>query len=257
MSWRVFEQCFMLGFVKTLLFDMAGTVFDSPVDWERENRAGARALVARLWQAGKKVADEKALIERIFEEGRVRRARAKAEGVEYQLRELLRKVLAEVSVNLSEDELDQAVLTYIGPELAVTKPFPGALDVLRQLQTDGVQQMLLSNTPAPEFVRESLARAGMTELFQDVIISADVGFRKPHLKFLEAVRARVSFDRAKTVLVGDRLYDDIEGAQKLGVRGILFGAAEHADNLAYAGKIVPDARVDNFPELYTLVKRWL
>ncbi len=237
-----------------LLFDMAGTVFASSIDWERENRAGAVSLVDWLKDQGRVVKDEAALVEGLLAEGRKLRSRAKQERVEYKLSDLLKKVLARFGHTLDKKKFKQAELIYLGPELALTRPFSEAFRILKRFKQEGFKLVLLSNTPAEEFVLTSLKRYKMSDLFDEVIISAQVGYRKPHPNFLEYVQKKIAFDRQATVLIGDRLYDDIGSAKALGIAGVLFAADRHSDNRPYEQQIIPEATVDNFQELYKVVK---
>ena len=233
---------------------MAGTVFSSPVDWERENKTGAERLVHWLSTRGHQIAKPDELIADLLNEGRRRRALAKRERIEYRLAEVLHQALVAHTINLSEAELKQAVLVYIEPELSVTSPSVDSHRVLTRLKKEGYELLLLSNTPTPEFVTVSLGEFGFGNLFGGTIISAEVGYRKPHQKFIQAVRDLRSFNPARAVMIGDRLFDDIKTAQALGIPGVLFSFREHPDNKRYRASILPDAEVDNFTDLYTVIK---
>ncbi len=253
----------MLGFYSSstmtnnrpwLFLDMAGTVFASPIDWERENLAGARLLVDWLKKQGEKIGDKSKVVEKVLDEGRRLRTRAKQARIEYRLFDVLKTALSQLGHQLDNNQLKQAELTYLRPELSLTKPAEGAPEVLRRLKQEEYGLAILSNTPSEEFVWSSLKAYGLEDIFDHVIISAQVGYRKPHDKFLEYVRTQIQFMPEQTLMVGDRLYDDIGAARGLGVRGIWFAAQPHSDNKPYAGLLTPTATVDNFQELYKVIK---
>ncbi|HTM25197.1 MAG TPA: HAD family hydrolase [Vicinamibacterales bacterium] len=92
-------------------------------------------------------------------------------------------------------------------------------DVLRELRDEGYTIGLISNTQRSlaEFERHF----ALEGLFSVAISSSDHGYMKPHPSIFEEGlrRARVSADQA--VMVGDSVAHDIEGARRLGMRGIL------------------------------------
>jgi FMN phosphatase YigB (HAD superfamily) len=241
----------------TLFFDMAGTIFSSPVDWERENKAGALALAN--WLVDKELCTKvpASLTATLLNEGRDRRQRAKTEGIEYRLDELIAAVLLQYGVNLSPAQLVDAMEVYLGPELAITKPYPGAVTALQTLHRKGYRLVLLSNTPAPLFVHRSLSSVGLTSLFAEVIISADVGYRKPALGFIEAVRLSVRYEPGRSLLFGDRLYDDVLTAQQLGVSGIILATRDHPDNAKHRSTIKPTAVLAHFDQIPLLVENFV
>jgi putative hydrolase of the HAD superfamily len=92
-------------------------------------------------------------------------------------------------------------------------------DVLRQLRTDGYRIGLISNTQRSLTTFEE--HFALDGLFDVAISSSDHGFMKPHPSiFAEALR-RADVEPPDAVMVGDSLAHDIEGARRLGMRGVL------------------------------------
>lgn len=242
---------------KNVLLDFAGTVFDAPIDWERENRAGAEHLAAWLQDHSYKVPDSEGFVVRLLAAGRQLRHRAKEQRVEYVLGDLIVAELATDDIHLPPKTLSDAVLAYLEPELRRTVPFPGAAHALGQLHDDGYVLSLLSNAPSSLLIETALSASDLRELFTHILVSATVGYRKPHPQFIAAVQDTISFDPASTVLVGDRLYDDMVTAQALGIPGILFSARHHTDNAFYESRITPFRVVATWEDLYTLITQVL
>jgi HAD superfamily hydrolase (TIGR01549 family) len=95
--------------------------------------------------------------------------------------------------------------------------YPGAADLLRGLH--GRYRLgLLSNFTDPRPVHEVLAREGFAPYLDAVVISADLGRRKPipavFRRALEELGARAE----TTLFVGDDPADDIAGARAVGMR---------------------------------------
>ena len=92
-------------------------------------------------------------------------------------------------------------------------------EVLRALHADGFTIGLISNTQRSlKTFEEHFALDG---LFAVAISSSDHGFMKPHPSiFAEGLR-RAGVAASEAVMVGDSVPHDIEGALRLGMRGIL------------------------------------
>jgi putative hydrolase of the HAD superfamily len=66
--------------------------------------------------------------------------------------------------------------------------------------------------------------AGLPEiaaLRDDLIISSEVGFRKPHPAFFEAVCVSLGLPASRVLCVGDDLENDVLGARRSGLKGVL------------------------------------
>lgn len=92
-------------------------------------------------------------------------------------------------------------------------------EVLRALHGEGYTIGLISNTQRSltEFERHF----SLDGLFSVALSSSDHGYMKPHPSiFAEALR-RADVPAAAAVMVGDSVAHDIEGARRLGMRGVL------------------------------------
>lgn len=96
-----------------------------------------------------------------------------------------------------------------------------AIPVLRELRAHGIRTALVSNVGVD--IRAALDRAGLTELFDAVILSFEAGVVKPDAAiFAEALRLiDVPADRA--LMVGDSWRDDA-GAAGIGIRTLILPA---------------------------------
>jgi HAD superfamily hydrolase (TIGR01662 family) len=92
-------------------------------------------------------------------------------------------------------------------------------DVLRDLRAGGYRIGLISNSDRAldEFERHF----ELDGLFDVAITSFDHGFMKPHPSIFEEGLRRAGVAAAEAVMVGDSVPHDIQGALRLGMRGIL------------------------------------
>jgi HAD superfamily hydrolase (TIGR01549 family) len=97
-------------------------------------------------------------------------------------------------------------------------------EVLRAIHASGVKIGLISNTQRSMTAFET--HFELEGLFSVMVSSAAHGHMKPHPSIFEAALAGVSVIAAQSVMVGDSLAHDIEGALQLGMRAVLVARAE-------------------------------
>jgi putative hydrolase of the HAD superfamily len=116
--------------------------------------------------------------------------------------------------------------------------------LLRVLRDRGLRLAVVTNTwpDPPKLVRREFDELGVTPLVDAVVLSGEVGARKPEPAIFEAALAALGVAAEDAVFVGDRLVDDVAGAAAVGmttVQALWFrvddgpGAAE-PDYLAFA-----------------------
>jgi putative hydrolase of the HAD superfamily len=92
-------------------------------------------------------------------------------------------------------------------------------DVLRELRDEGYTIGLISNTQRS--LRTFERHFDLDGLFSVAISSSDHGYMKPHPSIFQEALRRVAVDACDAVMVGDSVPHDIEGALRLGMRGVL------------------------------------
>ena len=127
--------------------------------------------------------------------------------------------------------------------------------LLRSLRERSIKVGVLSNTMWPRALHERVFRRdGVLELIDGAVYSSEIPWTKPHPEAFRAAMAAIGVtDPASCVFVGDRPFDDIYGAARLGMRAVLI---PHSDLPPYDGA-VPDAVITRLAELPGLLDRWL
>jgi HAD superfamily hydrolase (TIGR01549 family) len=249
-----------------LLFDLAGTLCDIPIGdkWEQVNHDGIAAVLDELgFTAAFSAADRETLAARFVEEKKRLRKDAKVTFREYEVKEQLRGFFAELAAEggangawfkaLAPDEPAwlRAETRFVEPELAITIPFPEAGPVLDRLAKD-YPLYLLSNNVSRVLVEGILAKCGLEGRFKAVFVSSDIGFRKPHRKFIDAVIAGTGLEPGACVMIGDRLGQDIKMAQDFGMLSVYAAMVEHEDNEGVEG-VRWNAKIGALGELVELL----
>lgn len=98
------------------------------------------------------------------------------------------------------------------------------LDLIRSLRGD-YKIGLISN--AFDDLRPFILREKFDDAFDQMIISAEVGVAKPSAKIYDIALERLQV-RAKEAVFVDDFYENIEGCEKVGIKGIHFKDPESA-----------------------------
>ncbi len=80
---------------------------------------------------------------------------------------------------------------------------------------------LISNFAYPPGLTRTLERFDLAKFFNVIMISGDVGWRKPSSRIFQKALESLGVAASETVFVGDSLLHDIKGAKKVGIRTVL------------------------------------
>jgi HAD superfamily hydrolase (TIGR01662 family) len=122
--------------------------------------------------------------------------------------------------------------------------------VLRRLRRRYKLGVVSNHTFSPA-VSRTLMRFGVVELFDAIVVSADVGWRKPSPRIFRKALRTMRILASETVYVGDELDHDVEGAMKVGLHTVLL--KRPSTNMA-ASNVKPDIIVHEWKELPNAVK---
>jgi putative hydrolase of the HAD superfamily len=96
--------------------------------------------------------------------------------------------------------------------------FADAAEVLGQVQES--YSLALVTNGAACLQREKLAASGLSEFFEVVVVSADVGAAKPDALIFEHVLSRLGATADGAVMIGDSIPKDIDGALAAGLGAV-------------------------------------
>jgi HAD superfamily hydrolase (TIGR01549 family) len=136
--------------------------------------------------------------------------------------------------------------------------FPDVLETLAWLRDRGFRLASITNRgySGPRF-HEEMSELGLSELFEHVAVSCDVGYMKPHPRLFQYALEQVGVAAEAAVMVGDSLRADVEGAKTLGMVAVwrrppAGEPLEPATDAPEAGPITPDYVIDEIGELKSL-----
>jgi HAD superfamily hydrolase (TIGR01549 family) len=126
----------------------------------------------------------------------------------------------------------------------------GAPEVLKFFRDGNVKIGLVSNTIFPmDYHLRELKRFGLFPYLDAYHFSSQVGVRKPHPEIYFKTLGELEAEASQAVFVGDRLIEDVDGAQKVGMKGIL-ALHERRD---YSAPVTPDAKIERLEQLPAVV----
>lgn len=93
--------------------------------------------------------------------------------------------------------------------------------LLEALRARGLKLALVSNTASPQWLLQPiLERQGIAERVDTIVLSSEVGKRKPHPAIFERALNELGVDSSDALFVGDRLEADVLGASRVGMKTV-------------------------------------
>jgi putative hydrolase of the HAD superfamily len=131
---------------------------------------------------------------------------------------------------------------------------PDVPELFRYLRERDLKIGVLSNTFWPRSWHEEIFRRdGVLDLIDGAVYTSEIGWTKPHPEAFQAAMAAVGVsDPASCVFVGDRPFDDIYGAGRVGMRTVF---VPHSGLPPFEGS-APDAVISRLAELPALLDQW-
>jgi putative hydrolase of the HAD superfamily len=99
---------------------------------------------------------------------------------------------------------------------------PDVVPTLQALRSRGLRLGIVSNAAyLPRLMEQQLAALGLADYFDAVTFSSEVGVRKPQPAIYAAALRKLGVDPSRTLFVGDRVREDVQGPQAMGMRAVL------------------------------------
>jgi len=121
---------------------------------------------------------------------------------------------------------------------------PGAKEVLQSFRHRFKLHIITNGFM--EIQEQKLQSSGITDYFDLVLCSEEVGFNKPHPEIFRRALKLVAGTPAESLMVGDTFEADITGAKGVGMKAILFNPE----------KTFVDQEVDQIHRLMELIERF-
>lgn len=127
--------------------------------------------------------------------------------------------------------------------------YPGVEETIRQLHQN-YKLAIISDAQSAYAVPE-LHAVELSAYFDPVIVSGDFGYRKPDERLFAAALSILKMAPDEVLYVGNDMYRDVYGAQKLGIKTVFFRSNQGTQE---KDGVNPDYVIYNFPELLNAVR---
>jgi putative hydrolase of the HAD superfamily len=187
----------------------------------------------------------------------------KRDGKESHNRFWISTALAKLGHEVSPDDphISTAVDTYFSAFIQYAKLIPGTKEMLSTLRQH-YRIGLLSNFTHPPAANQIIAEFDLEPFFEVVLISGDLGYRKPHLSVFEALIDQLGVEKEEIAFVGDDPEADVAGALRAGLQPVWTTYVRDnnitpAPGVVGKGQTDPDPtvpRISNWEDLLALLK---
>ncbi len=168
-------------------------------------------------------------------------------------RDMLRDTLGAINLPVSQLDFDHLQTLIVGLLQTGVTVFPDAQPVLVTLRAAGVRIALLTNSPYPMFIRDvELETLNLLHLLDVRLTAEEVGYQKPHPSAFTEVLSRLGVSADEAVSVGDDLLNDVQGAQRAGMRAVW--VQRHSDSNPHT--VIPNATIAQLAELPAVLDSW-
>lgn len=206
----------MMKEYQNYLFDLYGTLVDIHTDeddprlWQRMSVLMAQeGLSSSAQQLQKQYGDEVARLE----------AAAKADrgvGAEIDIGPVFASFYAGTGITPCQDHIAFLARTFRVLSQHRLRLFPGTVEMLTRLRQQGKRIYLVSNAQTL-FTMPELEALGLLPYFDGVVISSEIGVKKPDGRIYRLALERFHLDPERTVMVGNDDRADCWGAHDAGL----------------------------------------
>jgi putative hydrolase of the HAD superfamily len=110
---------------------------------------------------------------------------------------------------------------YVSISPRQTQLFPGTIEVLEDLKKDNYRLHIITNG-FKEIQHIKLKNSGISDYFEVVLCSEEVGKNKPHHDVFNTALTRAKAKKKASYMIGDDYEADILGAKNVGMNTVLF-----------------------------------
>lgn len=197
-------------------------------------------------EAGKFQAD----LKKMLVEGR---ARKEKELVEIPLYQVLDTIYQRYGCDVTDEMLVEGMDIFYGVLVEDRRLVPGTIEMLEMVKAKGYAIGLVSDVAwglPSDYPQRDMEYFQLTDHFDDMVFSTDVGLRKPHPKMFKIALSNLGAEADRSVFVGNSLQCDVKGALGVGMTAVL----KKSDYYQPDDSIVPDALVDQWSDLLAILE---
>jgi len=109
---------------------------------------------------------------------------------------------------------------------------------------------LVSNFTYAPVIYAGIRKLGINQFFSVILVSEEVGWRKPNIKIFEEILRRLDAAAEETVYVGDSPLEDIKGAKAVGMKTVFVPSQFYTLENLHESQQKPHITMKDTKELY-------
>jgi putative hydrolase of the HAD superfamily len=168
-------------------------------------------------------------------------------------REIISQHATEFTRGMPTEKLEQLPRLLAETHRAASRfrlqPYPGVEQTIRQLHLK--YHLAIISDGQIACALPELNALGLSRYFDPIIISGDYGYRKPDKRLFIAALTAIKMAPSEVLFVGNDMYRDVYGAQRLGMKTVFFKSNQGAQEKE---GVKPDYIIYNFPELLDAIR---
>ncbi len=194
------------------IFDLYGTLADIHTDEDSSYVWEKMTLIYGYFQAWYNPAGMRDAFRRIREEEEQRRE-------EIQIENVFARLFKEKGAEPKDEQVSWICRFFRAVSTEYIRLYPRVQESLKELREQGKHIYLLTNAQRA-FTEYELRMLKIEDCFDGIYISSDYGVKKPNKLFFEKMIAKSGIDPRQSVMVGNDMICDIEGAKNAGLDAI-------------------------------------
>ena len=240
--------------VKGIIFDVNGTLSDIRTnEWHDD---AYRVLSNLLSYQGISL-DPNVIKDLYFQIMKEQRAACAERYPEFDVVSIFRQIITQHATDytrgLPPEKLEQLPILLAETHRAASRfrlqLYPGVADTIWHLQQK-YHLAILSDAQTAYAIPE-LNAVGLCGHFHPIIISGQLGYRKPDERLFTAALTAMKMESSEVLFVGNDMYRDVYGAQKLGIKTVFFKSNQGTQERV---GVNPDYIIYNFHELLNAIR---
>jgi len=239
--------------IKLVAFDLDDCLFDSTGLSERARFKGIEAII----KMGLKIDVNKA--KKIIKEIVKEYGSNSSEHYNLFIRRLneLEKEIPPISYGEQIKYITAAVMAYHDEKTTTIKLFEDVKPFLIKLKNDSIKTAIITDgIPIKQY--EKILRLHLEELIDLIVISDEIGIRKPNPKLFDYCLKKFQLKGQETIYVGDRIEKDIIPALLNNIHSVYIHRGGKYDSyktgLRIPQETKPDYEISNLNELSDIIK---
>jgi HAD superfamily hydrolase (TIGR01549 family) len=222
--------------VKAITFDIDGTLALGALDSKKYEKS----LIAYLKKIG--YSGERAKVNKSLQSVIEKMKKSQVRNIELRFDLVYSNLLFDLGLEISQERLDHIEGLY--NRFYKIEIFPGVKELLEKLSKK--YHLAIVANAITNISRLALEKHGLAKYFDYIILSRDLGARKPDPEiFIYALRS-MWIKASEAVHVGDSLEEDVQGAKNAGMKTVWIKGNEEVTG------IQPDYVISKITELTSL-----